>query len=151
VLYNILHFCLNLLKRIVSNRLDFNFPPQSTTLRSHSYSKQRTILLRFCSYFGIKPTAVTNRPIVPTPGDYDDGETGGMMIGRGNRSTRRKPAPVPLCPPQTPHARPAREPGPPRYQALGPRVMGSRLDDQSFFFFNVFFSHFVQIYLESES
>jgi hypothetical protein len=33
---------------------------------------------------------------VPTPGDYDDGEIGGMMIGRGNRSTRRKPAPVPL-------------------------------------------------------
>jgi hypothetical protein len=26
------------------------------------------------------------------------------MIGRGNRSTRRKPAPVPLCPPQTPHS-----------------------------------------------
>jgi hypothetical protein len=26
------------------------------------------------------------------------------MIGRGNRSTRRKPAPVPLCPAQTPHA-----------------------------------------------
>jgi hypothetical protein len=26
------------------------------------------------------------------------------MIGKGNRSTRRKPAPVPLCPPQTPHA-----------------------------------------------
>jgi hypothetical protein len=26
------------------------------------------------------------------------------MIGRGNRSTQRKPAPVPLCPPQTPHA-----------------------------------------------
>jgi hypothetical protein len=28
---------------------------------------------------------------------------GGMKIGRGNRSTRRKPAPVPLCPPQIPH------------------------------------------------
>jgi lysozyme family protein len=27
-----------------------------------------------------------------------------MMIDRGNRSTRRKPAPVPLCPPQIPHA-----------------------------------------------
>jgi hypothetical protein len=27
-----------------------------------------------------------------------------IMIGRGNRSTRRKPAPVQLCPPQTPHA-----------------------------------------------
>jgi hypothetical protein len=26
------------------------------------------------------------------------------MIGRGSRSTRRKPAPVPLCPPQIPHA-----------------------------------------------
>jgi hypothetical protein len=48
-------------------------------------------------------TAATNRPIVPALGDYDDGEIGGMMIGRGERSTRRKPAPVPLCPPQTPH------------------------------------------------
>jgi hypothetical protein len=47
-------------------------------------------------------TATTNRPIVPAPADYD-GETGGM-IGRGNRSTRRKPAPVPFCPPQPPHA-----------------------------------------------
>jgi hypothetical protein len=36
------------------------------------------------------------------PGDYDDGEFGGMNIGRGNRSTRRKPAPAPLCPPQIP-------------------------------------------------
>jgi hypothetical protein len=48
-------------------------------------------------------TVATNMPIMPAPGDYDDGEIGGM-IGRGNRSTRRKPAPVPLCPPQTPHA-----------------------------------------------
>jgi hypothetical protein len=48
--------------------------------------------------------AVTNRPIVPTPSDYDDGEIGWMMIGRGNQSTQRKPAPVPLCLPQTPHA-----------------------------------------------
>jgi hypothetical protein len=47
-------------------------------------------------------TAATNRPIVPGPGDYDDGEIGGI-IGRGNRSTQRKPAPVPFCP-QTPHA-----------------------------------------------
>jgi hypothetical protein len=45
----------------------------------------------------------SHRPIVPAPGDYDDGEIGGM-IGRGNRSTQRKPAPVPLCPLQTPHA-----------------------------------------------
>jgi hypothetical protein len=44
-------------------------------------------------------TVATNRPIVPAPGDYDDGEIDGMMIGKGNRSTRRKHAPVPLCPP----------------------------------------------------
>jgi hypothetical protein len=49
-------------------------------------------------------TVATNRPIVPAPGDFDDGEIGGMMIGRGNRSTQRKPSPVPLCPPQNPHA-----------------------------------------------
>jgi hypothetical protein len=36
-------------------------------------------------------TAATNRSTVPAPGDYDDEEIGGM-IGRGNRSTRRKPA-----------------------------------------------------------
>jgi hypothetical protein len=44
-------------------------------------------------------TTATSRPIVSAMGDYDDGEIGGMMIGRGNRNTRRKPAPVPLCPP----------------------------------------------------
>jgi hypothetical protein len=43
-------------------------------------------------------TAATNKPIMPAPGDYDGGEIGGMS-GRGNRSTQRKPAPVPLCPP----------------------------------------------------
>jgi hypothetical protein len=36
-------------------------------------------------------------------GDGDCGEIGGMKIGRGNRSTERKPAPAPLCPPQIPH------------------------------------------------
>jgi hypothetical protein len=54
--------------------------------------------------------AATSRPIVLAPGDYndddddDDGEIGAMKIGRGNQSTRRKPATVPLCPLQTPHA-----------------------------------------------
>jgi hypothetical protein len=51
---------------------------------------------------GTLGTAATNRLIVLAPGDYDC-KIGGM-IGKGNRSTRRKPAPVPLCPPQTPHA-----------------------------------------------
>jgi hypothetical protein len=43
-------------------------------------------------------TTATSRPLVPALGDYDEGEIGGMMIGRGKRSYRRKPAPVPLCP-----------------------------------------------------
>jgi hypothetical protein len=39
--------------------------------------------------------------------DDDDecGAVGGMRIGRENRSTRRKPNPVPLSPPQIPHDR----------------------------------------------
>jgi hypothetical protein len=35
--------------------------------------------------------------------DGDCGEFGGIKIGRGSRSTRRKLNPVPLCPPQIPH------------------------------------------------
>jgi hypothetical protein len=49
-------------------------------------------------------TEASNRPIVPAPGEYDDREIGGMIIGRGNRSTQRKPAPMLLSPPQTTHA-----------------------------------------------
>jgi hypothetical protein len=43
-------------------------------------------------------TSATNCPIEPAP---DDGAFRGMRIGRGNRSksTRRKAAPVPICPP----------------------------------------------------
>jgi hypothetical protein len=56
------------------------------------------------------------------PGDYDDGEIGGM-IGRGNRSTRRKPAPVPLCPPQTAHAASTRT----RATAVGSQCLTAEL------------------------
>jgi hypothetical protein len=51
-------------------------------------------------------TSATNWPIVPAPDvDNDDecGAVGGMRIDRGNRSTRRKPTPVPLFLPQIPH------------------------------------------------
>jgi hypothetical protein len=51
-------------------------------------------------------------------GEDDCEESGGMKIGRGNRSTRRKPAPAPLCPPQIPLTRPGFEPGPPRDKGL---------------------------------
>jgi hypothetical protein len=47
-------------------------------------------------------TSATEWPIISAPGDYDDGEFGGMKIGRGNRNTRRKPASAPHCPPQVP-------------------------------------------------
>jgi hypothetical protein len=47
-------------------------------------------------------TAATDWPTVPAPGDYDDREFCGMKVVRGNQSTRRKPAPAPLCPPQIP-------------------------------------------------
>ncbi|PNF28135.1 hypothetical protein B7P43_G07580 [Cryptotermes secundus] len=46
--------------------------------------------------------AATDWPIVPALGEYDDGEFGGIKIGRGNRSARRKPSPEPLCPSQIP-------------------------------------------------
>jgi hypothetical protein len=58
------------------------------------------------------------RPLLTAPGDCDDGEVGGMNgFGRVNRSSRRKPAPTPLCPPQIPLARPGRDPGLPRWEA----------------------------------
>jgi hypothetical protein len=44
--------------------------------------------------------------LVYQPWMIDDDEWGavsGMRTGRGNRSTWRKPAPVPLCPPQIPY------------------------------------------------
>jgi hypothetical protein len=55
--------------------------------------------------------------IVHAP-DCEDGKFGGMNgFGRRNRSTRRKPFPTPLFPPQIPLARPGREPEPPRSEA----------------------------------
>jgi hypothetical protein len=62
-------------------------------------------------------TSATEWLIVPAPDDCDDKEFGGMKIGRGNQSTRRKPAPAPLCLPQIPLARPGLEFGPPRWEA----------------------------------
>jgi hypothetical protein len=54
------------------------------------------------SKLGSLGSSATEWRIVPAPGDYDDGEFGGMKIGRENRSTRRKPDPALLCPPQIP-------------------------------------------------
>jgi hypothetical protein len=54
-----------------------------------------TYVTRYCDHFW---------PIVQ-PQMIDEGycgAIGGMKIGRGNRSTRRKPTPAPFCPPQIP-------------------------------------------------
>jgi hypothetical protein len=53
------------------------------------------------SKLGPLGTSAIYWPIVPAPGDCEDGEFDGMN-GRGNRSTRRKPALAPLCQPQVP-------------------------------------------------
>jgi hypothetical protein len=52
------------------------------------------------SHSGGRVLTESTRHVGP-PGDYV-GEFGGMKIGRGNRSTRRKRDPAPFCPPQIP-------------------------------------------------
>jgi hypothetical protein len=66
----------------------------------------KNIKIKICivgveSKLGPVGTSATYWPIVPAPGDCEDEEFGGMN-GRGNRRTRRKPGPTPLCPPQIP-------------------------------------------------
>jgi hypothetical protein len=68
---------------------------------------RRGIIIIILSGMGLSPlgTAATTG-LLYQPQMIDDGDcgtVGGMKIGRGNRSTRRKPVPVPLCPPQSPH------------------------------------------------
>jgi hypothetical protein len=48
-------------------------------------------------------TSATNWFIVPAPDANGYEACGGMGIDKGNGNTRKKPAPVPLCPPQIPH------------------------------------------------
>jgi hypothetical protein len=64
------------------------------------------LLFIILSGFRLSPrgtAATTGLLYQPQMIDVDCGAVGGMGIIRGNRSTRRKPAPVPLCPPQVPH------------------------------------------------
>jgi hypothetical protein len=58
----------------------------------------------YCWWGGTKSLGTSGLLYKPEMIDEDDcGAIGGMKIGRGNRSTRRKLAPAPLCPPQIPH------------------------------------------------
>jgi hypothetical protein len=62
------------------------------------------IIITIISGVGLSPlgiAAISGLLYKPQMVDEGDcGAIGGMKIGRGNRSTRRKPAPAPLCPPQ---------------------------------------------------
>jgi hypothetical protein len=78
--------------------------------------KKRTFLFFYYWWGGTNSlgTAATSGLLyIPQMIDEDDcGGIGGIKIGRGNLSTRRKPAPAPLCPPQIPHDQTrARTPG----------------------------------------
>jgi hypothetical protein len=63
--------------------------------------------LFFRSGVGLSPlgTAATSGLLYKSQmiDEGDSGAIGGMKIGRGNQSTRRKPAPAPLCLPQISH------------------------------------------------
>jgi hypothetical protein len=68
------------------------------------------ILISICLYFcgvGWDWIHLLRRPLIgllyPPPMIDEYGTFGEMRIGRGNRNTRRKPVPVPLCPLQIPH------------------------------------------------
>jgi hypothetical protein len=50
-------------------------------------------------------------------GEGDCGEICGIKISSGNRSTRRKPAPAPLCHQKSHLIIPGFEPGPPQWEA----------------------------------
>jgi hypothetical protein len=59
------------------------------------------------SWGGVRLSSLGTWPLVgllyqPRLIDDECGVVGGMRIGRGNRSTQRKSALVPLCPPQIP-------------------------------------------------
>jgi hypothetical protein len=64
---------------------------------------------RYLIFSGVR---LSRRGSAGTPGllywpqmidDGDYGAISGMKFGRGSRSTRRKPEPAPICPPQIPH------------------------------------------------
>jgi hypothetical protein len=87
------------------------------TFSFYSSSKNKSKQFFFIiSGVGLSPLgAAATSGLLYKPQMIDEGDCGvigGIKIGSGNRSTRRKPAPAPLCPPQIPHDQTrARTPG----------------------------------------
>jgi hypothetical protein len=76
-------------------------------IKTDSFPKQHYYFLLFSVGWDLCPfrTAVTTVLLYqPQIIDYGNcGATGGIKTGRGNRSTRRKPVPALIWPPQIPH------------------------------------------------
>jgi hypothetical protein len=78
---------------------------QRLTAWAMARPRRKWLLLFFYYWWGGIGTAATSGLLYKPQMIYegDCGAIGGIKIGRGNRSTRRKPAPAPLFPPQIPH------------------------------------------------
>jgi hypothetical protein len=89
-MYKLVHLCVSCTKKTVGT--------------AFAYKGQFLIIF---SGVGLSPLdTATTSGLLYKPQMIDEGDCGaigGMKIGKGNRSTRRKPAAVPLCPPQIPH------------------------------------------------
>jgi hypothetical protein len=104
--FNSAHFLLAAYETSLIYQITKRHNPEYITLHKHDgkslkFNLSYTVSQRLFFSCGVRlstlGTAATVWPIVPAPDDYDDddecGAVGGMRIGRGNRSTRRKPAP----------------------------------------------------------
>jgi hypothetical protein len=82
--------------------------PQTYRLRMWYCAAWPELLFFYCYLWGGTKslgTAATSDLLYKSQmiDEGDCGAIGGMKIGKGNRSTERKPAPAPLCPLQIPH------------------------------------------------
>jgi hypothetical protein len=71
-------------------------------------SEELVLVSLLVSYGGMRLNHLVRRPLTgllyqPRLIDEDCGAVGGTKVGRGNRSSQKKPAPVPLCPPRITH------------------------------------------------
>jgi hypothetical protein len=89
---------------IYFTEITYNSPVLWWTLRQKRRTLHRIINIIIISGVRLSPlgTAATTGLLYQSQmiDDGDCGTIGGMKIGRGNRSARRKPAPVSLCIPQ---------------------------------------------------
>jgi hypothetical protein len=80
--------------------------PSSSEIMKHAVACPKLIIIIIIGRVGLSAlgTAATSGLLYKSQmiDKGDCGAIGGIKIGRGNQSTRRKPAPAPLCPPQNP-------------------------------------------------